>query len=64
MWALKIDLAKPVFEAYTAEIAIVFQEIEFALKNLKDWMKSEKVSTPIYLQPATSSYIQSLKALS
>ena len=54
MWALKIDLAKPVFEAYTAEIAIVFQEIEFALKNLKDWMKSEKVSTPIYLQPATS----------
>ncbi|NLJ99183.1 MAG: aldehyde dehydrogenase family protein, partial [Tissierellia bacterium] len=52
--ALTLDLGKPVFESYTAEIGIVYQEIDFAIKNLKKWMEPKKVSTPIYLQPATS----------
>lgn len=52
--ALALDLNKPIFESYTAEIGIVYQEIDFAIKNLKKWMNPKKVSTPIYLQPATS----------
>lgn len=51
---LTLDLNKPIFESYTAEIGIVHQEIDFAIKNLKKWMKPKRVSTPIYLQPATS----------
>lgn len=52
--ALSLDLGKPTFESYTAEIGIVYQEIDFALKNLKKWINPKKVSTPIYLQPAKS----------
>lgn len=53
---LRLDLNKPEFESYTAEIGIVYQEIRLAMKNLRKWMKPRKVHTPIYLQPA-SSYI-------
>lgn len=52
--ALSMDLGKPIFESYTAEIAIVYQELDHAIKNLEKWMKPEKISTPIYLQPAKS----------
>lgn len=52
--ALYIDLGKPKFEAYTAEIGIVYHELDFAMKNLRKWMKAKKVTTPIYLQPAIS----------
>lgn len=54
MEALKKDLGKPKFEAYTAEIGIVYQEINYAIRNLRSWMKPKKVPTPIYLQPAIS----------
>lgn len=33
---------------------MVYQELDHAIKNLGKWMKPEKVSTPIYLQPAKS----------
>lgn len=52
--ALTMDLGKPVFEAFTAEIGVVYQELNHAIKNLQSWMKPRRVSTPIYLQPATS----------
>lgn len=54
--ALTLDLGKPLFESYTAEIGVVYQEINHAIKSLRKWMRPRKVSTPIYLQPA-SSYI-------
>lgn len=54
--AIRIDLGKPLFEAYTAEIGVLYHELNNAIKRLKKWMKPRKVSTPIYLQPA-SSYI-------
>lgn len=54
MQALTADLGKPTYESYTAEIGVVNQEINLAIKNLKNWMKAKRVSTPIYLQPATS----------
>ena len=52
--ALTMDLGKPIFESYTAEIGVIYQELNHAIKNLKAWMNPKKVHTPIYLQPATS----------
>ncbi|WFA09011.1 aldehyde dehydrogenase [Tissierella sp. Yu-01] len=52
--ALSLDLGKPPFEAYTAEIGFVYNEINHAIKNLKKWIKPKRLNTPIYLQPANS----------
>lgn len=52
--ALYLDLHKPAFEAFTAEIGILYEEINYAIKHLKSWMKPEKIQTPIILQPSTS----------
>lgn len=45
--ALKADLHKPGFEAYF-EIMGVLSEIKYALKNLKNWIKPQKVETPFH----------------
>lgn len=47
MKAMKIDLNKSAFETYSSEIGIVLQEINFAIKHLKNWMKPKKVRTPL-----------------
>lgn len=52
--ALNTDLAKPALEAYVSEIAILYDEINYALRNLKKWMRREKVATPLMLFRATS----------
>ena len=52
--ALYKDMHKPKFEAFTSEIGIIYDEIDFALKNLKKWMKPKKVSTPLVVHPSTS----------
>jgi len=52
--ALKSDLGKPALEAFLTEIAHPLGEIAVTRKNLKKWMKPEKVPTPINLQPAQS----------
>lgn len=52
--ALYKDLGKPAFEAFTSEIGVMYEEINFAVKNLKTWMKPEKVNTPLVLQPSRS----------
>lgn len=44
--ALTEDLGKSRFESYLTEIAIVKDEIDHALKNLKKWMKPLSVSGP------------------
>lgn len=44
--ALQQDLHKPAMEAVLQEILMVVEEIHFAIKNLKKWMKPQKVSTP------------------
>ncbi|RKD30545.1 aldehyde dehydrogenase [Thermohalobacter berrensis] len=46
--ALKDDLNKPPFEAYATEIGIVLDEIDYVIKNLKNWTKPKKVKTPIF----------------
>lgn len=52
--ALHLDLHKPAFEAFTAEIGIMYEEINYTIKHLKSWMKPEKIRTPIVLAPSTS----------
>lgn len=54
--ALKMDLNKSEFEAYTTEIGILLSEISFTLSNLKSWVKPEKVKTPL-THVGTTSYI-------
>ncbi|WP_377888058.1 aldehyde dehydrogenase [Alkalihalobacillus sp. R86527] len=45
--ALKTDLHKSEWEAYTTEIGFLLEEIKFTIKHLKEWMKPESVKTPI-----------------
>lgn len=45
MEALKLDLNKSEFEAYSSEIGIVLEEIRFTLKHLRTWAKPKKVKT-------------------
>lgn len=44
---LKADLNKSEHEAFTTEIGILYNEIDFMLKHLKDWMKDEEVPAPL-----------------
>lgn len=52
--ALKADLNKPEFEAYTTEIGICLEEIKYALKHLKSWIKPKSITTPLPYLPASS----------
>lgn len=45
--ALKLDLGKSNFESYATELGMVYEEINFATKHLKSWMKPKRVKTPI-----------------
>ncbi|ACK68635.1 Aldehyde Dehydrogenase [Gloeothece citriformis PCC 7424] len=51
--ALKADLNKPEFEAYF-EIIGVNEEIDYAIKNLKSWVKPKSVKTPLTQFPASA----------
>lgn len=52
--ALKEDLGKPELEAYGAEVAYCAAEAKLLMKNLRKWVRPEKVSTPIVTQPGKS----------
>lgn len=54
--ALQADLRRPAFETFMAEIMTVVGECDFALANLKSWVKPERVGTPAVMLPG-SSYI-------
>ncbi|TAE55123.1 MAG: aldehyde dehydrogenase family protein [Nostocales cyanobacterium] len=43
--ALKADLHKPEFESYATEIGAI-KEIDYAIKNLKNWTKPQKAAIP------------------
>jgi aldehyde dehydrogenase (NAD+) len=55
--ALYLDLHKPDYEAYSSEIALLYMEIDHALKHLKRWMKPKRVSTSIVHFPSRSKII-------
>ncbi len=50
--ALKEDLNKPAFEAYGGETAIVFNEIDHAVRHLRRWSKPRRVPMPLAHFPA------------
>ncbi|SFA81422.1 MULTISPECIES: aldehyde dehydrogenase [unclassified Bacillus (in: firmicutes)] len=52
--ALNKDLRKSEFEAYGTEIGFTLDSLRYMLKNLKHWMKPEKVKTPLHQFPAKS----------
>lgn len=54
---LKTDLNKSTHEALITELGILYTEIDFALKYLAQWMKDEKVPTPL-THKGTTNYIQ------
>lgn len=54
--ALKQDLNKTTFEAYSTEIGFCLRSLSDHMKHLKKWMKPKRVKTPWYLLQ-TSSYI-------
>lgn len=45
--ALEADLGKSADEAFMTEIGIVYEEIQFMKRHLKQWMKAKKVKTPM-----------------
>lgn len=52
--ALNRDLRKSSIESYVTEIGIILYEINYALKNIKNWSKPRKVKTPAAVLPARS----------
>ena len=52
--ALHQDLRKAPAETYATEIGFTQEEINYALAHLKEWMKPERVSTPLVAQPSMS----------
>ena len=52
--ALKKDLDKPLFEAYSSEIIFTLKEIDYTIKNIKKFVKPKKVKTPIFLYRSKS----------
>ena len=52
--ALKIDLNKSKFEAYSSELSIVYQEISYMLKNLDKLNKPKRKKTPLIHFPSNS----------
>lgn len=56
--ALHEDLNKSEFEGYMTELGMVYEEIRFALKHVKQWGKRKKVKSPMSQFPSRS-YIYS-----
>ncbi len=52
--ALQKDLGKPNFESYLAEIEFVLQELRYTLKKMDNWVKPQKVNTPVLHFPGKS----------
>ena len=52
--ALRADLGKPEAEAFASEVATALLEIKLVRKNLRSWMKPEKVRTSLGALPGRS----------
>ncbi|MED4226908.1 aldehyde dehydrogenase [Neobacillus cucumis] len=47
MEALRTDLNKSEFDAYTSEIGFILEELRFTIKHLRSWAAPKKVKTPV-----------------
>lgn len=54
--ALRLDLNKANFEGYATEVALVLEEISYAIKHVKGWSRPKRAKTPI-VHFLSSSYI-------
>lgn len=61
--ALKRDLNKPKVEAELTEVYPIISEIKFAKSNLRQWMRKQKVDTPISMLGSSSYYIYEPKGV-
>ncbi len=52
--AIYQDLHKTSIDGYATEIAGVYDEINYAISNVRKWAKEEKVKTPSYFFPSKS----------
>lgn len=52
--AIWTDFRKSRFETYATELALVYQEIDIAIRNLKQWSAKKRVSTSLINFPAKS----------
>ena len=50
--ALAQDLGKPLHEAYTSELGLLYAEIHLALRSLRGWMKPRRCPVPLAIWPA------------
>lgn len=55
--ALQRDLHKAPLEGFATEVSAVCGDIDHALKHLKKWVRTRRVSTPVVAQPGKS-YVQ------
>lgn len=55
--ALKKDLNKPQFESVASEIIYGLEEIQGAMKNLRQWMQPRRVGTPLSTWPSSGKII-------
>jgi len=53
---LNMDLNKSEDEVFTTELSMIYQELDFALRNLRSWMEPEKVAAPL-THKGTKNYI-------
>lgn len=51
---LKKDLGKSNFEGYVTEVGILYDDINFHIKNVKKWISEEKRKSPIVYYPSKS----------
>ncbi|MFT4022489.1 MAG: aldehyde dehydrogenase family protein, partial [Flavihumibacter sp.] len=61
--ALYADLHKPTEEAFVTELGIVLEEIKQALKNIRRWMRPERVKTNLLNFPSSSYIIKEPKGV-
>ncbi len=52
--ALKKDLNKSEFEAYTGEFIAMMHEFETAIRKVRRWSRRKRVATPLIIAPAKS----------
>lgn len=52
--ALHQDLGRSILESYLLELTIVISELQVTKKNLATWMKPQRVSTNLVMQPGKS----------
>lgn len=56
MQAVQADLRKPDFEAFATEVGVI-QEIDYAIKHLRSWMKPKSIGAPPEQFPAKAQII-------